>query len=117
MTYSLNNASDQFDVFQMKKMGPLPMILGIVCYAFCARKTKELNWWICSKEKLNIQKDEQLESHTEYITFHNLIISAICRVVQSSDEIAVNMNSCLGNRSSFSISDGGNCLKMITMPC
>ena len=93
------------------------MILGIVCYAFCARKTKELNWWICSKEKLNIQKDEQLESHTEYITSHNLIISAICRVTHSSDEIAVNMNSHLGNRSSFSISDRVNCLKIITMPC
>ena len=94
-------------------MGLLPVILGIICYSFCARKKKE-HVWICSKEELDIQKDEQLESDTEYISSHDLIILAICRVVQSSDEIVVYMNNRLGDRNSyFSIKDGGNCIKNV----
>ena len=108
---------DHYTKKDKKKIGPLPMILGIVRYAFCAGKKKKHTWWICSKEELNIQKDEQLESGTEYISSHDLIISAISRAIKSSDEIGVNMNNRLGDRSSFSLSDGGNCVKMITMPC
>ena len=106
---------DHYTKKDRKRLGLLPTLLGFVRYSFRARKKKE-HIWICSREDLDIQKDEQLEFDTEYISSHDLIISAICRVMQSSDEMAITMNGRLGDRSSFSVDDGGNCFKSVSMP-
>lgn len=106
---------DHYTKKDRKRLGLLPTLLGFVRYSFRARKKKE-HTWICSKEDLDIQKDEQLEFDTEYISSHDLIISAICRVMQSSDEMAITMNGRLGDRSSFNVDDGGNCFKSVSMP-
>lgn len=112
---TLETFPDHFTRQDKRRLGLLPLLLGFFRNSIFARGRKEQTW-IFSKEKLNLQKTEQVDLNVaEYISSHDLIISAICRANQSSDEVSIHMD----NRTrdpSFGPNDGGNCLKKFHMP-
>lgn len=104
---------DHYSKRDLRRSGNLPLLLGIMRISL--RKKRE-QIWIIGRGDIDRLKEEQLDTKTtEYLSSHDVIISAICRLVQSSDEVSVTMDQRVRDPF-FQANDGGNCLMYCNMP-
>jgi hypothetical protein len=105
---------DHYSKRDLRRIGILPLLLGFMRISL--RKKRE-QIWILNRADILRLKEEQLDTKTtEYLSSHDVIVSTICRLVQSSDEVIVNMDQRVRDPL-FKANDGGNCLKHLAIPC
>jgi len=104
---------DHYTKKDVKKSGILPLLLG---FLRSGKRAKQHLWILDQEEISELKKDLLDPAAVEFLSSHDVIISAVCKVIQSSDEISVLMD--YRERSpSFDMYDGGNCLKSWFLPC
>lgn len=104
---------DHYSKKDIRRGGLLPSIIGFLR----SGKRKHKHLWILDREKISRLKTDQVDPVTnEYLSSHDIIVSALCKIIQSSDEVAILMD-YRERCPSFKAYDGGNCLKQWSIPC
>eukprot|EP00984_Skeletonema_dohrnii_P018186 scaffold8428_cov120-Skeletonema_dohrnii-CCMP3373.AAC.2 len=112
---TLETLPDHYNKRDIRRVGFLPLMIGFLR----SGKRKHSHLWILDRDELSRLKKDQVQvdpEMNEFLSSHDIIMSTLCKLIRSSDEVMITMDH-RERCPSFGAYDGGNCLKQWAIPC